>query len=71
MREHTSSELNITYNLMVSCPRIVWYILLASVIGNKMPIADTSRIIRRISAFAAGAMWPLWKESIVSSRVRA
>ena len=59
MREHTSSELKITYNLMVSCPRIVWYILLASVIGNKIPIADASRIIRRISAFAAGAIWPL------------
>lgn len=38
---------------------MVWYILLASVIGNKIPIADASRIIRRISAFAAGAIWPL------------
>ena len=50
----TSSALKITYNLIVSCPRIEWYILLASVSGLRITIDITRRKALRMSAFWDG-----------------
>lgn len=50
-RVHTSSALNITYSLMVSWPRIVWYILLASVRGFRISSEAMSSSARNKSAF--------------------
>lgn len=50
----TSRALKMTYSLMVSCPRMEWYILLASVKGTSMNIERTTSSIRRMSAFCDG-----------------
>ena len=50
----TSSALNITYSLMVSWPRMKWYILLASVRGYRIAMVVMSSNVRRISAFCEG-----------------
>lgn len=47
----TSSALKMTYNLMVSCPRIEWYILLASVRGMRIVMDIIKSNMRNKSAF--------------------
>lgn len=43
-----------TYNLMVSCPRMEWYILLASVRGFSITTEIMRSNIRKRSAFCDG-----------------
>jgi hypothetical protein len=64
--------LKITYNLIVSWPRIEWYILLASVSGVSIRIDTVSKSVLRMSAFWEGGRGNLeFVMAFVNSRQRA
>jgi hypothetical protein len=67
-REYTSRALKMTYNLIVSCPRIEWYILLASARGTRIDTETINRRARSMSAFWDGGSGGADDEKILRKR---